>query len=102
MLNRPFRVIWLKLHIQGKRNFRFSIPISMNVLLELLDSIYDLTALICVFLSETPASRRHNPIHITKDIVAMLLELCRTITDDGPYDLVDVTADDVKVSLKIR
>jgi len=32
----------------------------------------------------------------------MLMALLSTITDDGPYDLVDVAAENVKVSIKIR
>ena len=77
-------------------------PISLNVFLELLDSILDLMSLICIFAPKPLISGSHMSVHTAKELITMVIELLCSITEDGPYDLVDVNADDVRVSIKIR
>lgn len=85
----------------GKR-FRLFFPISLNVFMELLDSTLDLMTLICIFAPKPPNSGSRISVHTVNEIIQMLIDLLGSITQDGPYDLLDVVANNVKVSIKIR
>ncbi|PKM72540.1 MAG: hypothetical protein CVU91_09135 [Firmicutes bacterium HGW-Firmicutes-16] len=102
MSNRGFRIVWFNLHTENGKKFRLSFPISLNVFRELMDSFQDLITVICLFVPKSFASKNSISIHAVKEIAVMVIELLGSITDDGPYDLVDVEADNVKVSIKIR
>ena len=102
MSNRGLRLIWIKVNTENGKKFRLSFPVSLNVFRELLDSFQDLITVMCLFVPKSYAPKNSISIHVVKDIVVMVIELLGSITDDGPYDLVDVEADRVKVSIKIR
>jgi len=102
MSNRGLRIIWLKVHTENGKRFRLSFPVSLNVFRELLDSFQDLIIVICLFVPKSFVPRNSISVHAVKEITAMLIELLGSITDDGPYDLVNVEADGVKVYIKIR
>lgn len=102
MSNKGLRIVWFNLRTEKCKHFHLAFPISFNVFRELLDSMLDLMTLMCVFAPKAPSSGSHMSVHAVKKLVRMLLELFGSITDDGPYDLVDVAADNVKVSIKIR
>lgn len=95
-------MIWFKIHTQNGKSFRLSFPITLYVLLELLDCIYDVLVLACIFVPKKPHSGSRISVHTIKELIPMLMQLLGSITKDGPYDLVDVAADNVKVSIKIR
>ena len=102
MSNKGLRVIWFRLNTGKNKGFHLSYPISMNVFQELLDSFLDLIAFACFFVTKNSKSSSHMSIHDVKELVQMLMALFGSITEDGPYDLVNVATDDVKVSIKIR
>lgn len=102
MSNRGFRIIWLKVHTENGKMFRFNFPVSLNVFRELLDSFQDLITVICLFVPKSFAPKNSISIHAVKKIIVMVIELFGSITEYGPYDLVDVDANNVKVSIKIR
>lgn len=102
MSTRALQVMWFKIQMQNGKNFRLYFPISVYVLLELLDCFLDLIEFVCLFVPKRPSSGSHISVHAIKDLIPMLMELLSTITKDGPYDLIDVEADNVKVAIKIR
>ncbi len=102
MSNSGLRIIWIKVHTENGKKFRLNFPVSLNIFRELLDSFQDLITVISLFVPKSFAPKNSIPVHAVKDIVMMVIELLGSITDDGPYDLVDVEADSVRVSIKIR
>ena len=102
MSNRGLRIVWFKIHTENGKKFRLFFPISLNVFRELLDSFDDLISVICLFTPKTFSPGASVPVRAVKDITEMLIQLLGTMTDDGPYDLVDVSADKVRISIKIR
>lgn len=102
MPNKGLQVIWIGVHTKTGKRVRLLLPISVNVIRELLDCILDCMAVICLFAPKTPRADSHISAHTVKELTCMLLEFFGSITDDGPYNLVDVTAENVKVSVKIR
>jgi len=102
MSSSGLRIVWFKLNTENGKKFRLFFPISLNVFRELLDSFIDLITVICLFAPKSIALGASIPVHAVKDTANMLMQLLGSITDDGPYDLVDVSADNVRVSIKIR
>ncbi len=102
MSSSGFRVIWLRLCLENGRSFHLHFPISLNVLLELLDSLLDIITVACIFVPKANNSRSRISIYSIKELTLMLMNLLGSITKDGPYDLVDVSANNVQVSIKIR
>lgn len=95
-------VVWLKLRKGSGRGFHLRFPIAMYVFRELLDSVLDIVALACVFVPKRKNSPSGMSVHAIRELLLMLTALLGSITEDGPYDLVDVTADNVEVQIKIR
>lgn len=95
-------MIWFKLHTQNGRNIRLSVPISLFVLRDLLDSMLDSMTLVCLFAPKAPRSGSRFSPHAVKEILRTAVAMLGSVTQDGPYDLVDVAADNVSVCVKIR
>ena len=102
MSSRGFRVIWLRLRQENGKRFHLHFPIYLNVFIELLDSFADIMAVACVFVPKRFDSRSEISVRTMRELTLMLIALLGSITDDGPYDLVDVKADNVYVSIKVR
>jgi len=102
MSNSGLKILWFRLRTDNGKKFRLFFPISLNVFRELLDSFVDLTSLACVFTPKTPKKGSHMSVRAVRELLLMLIMLLGTITEDGPYDLINVDADNVKVSIKIR
>lgn len=101
MLNKKFRILWFKLQREGNMNLCISFPIPLYIFQELIDCILDLLEFVYYI-----APNRQNPgsslsVYTVKEIVRMTINLFDSLTEDEPYDLVDVTANKVKVSIKI-
>lgn len=103
MLTKGFRLIWVKVQVDKNKHFHITFPVSMFVFLELLDSVTDLLDIACFFSSKRtiPVSPSYS-IHTIKDMVQMIDSLLDSITDSEPYDLIDVTADQVRIAISIR
>lgn len=104
MSNKSFRLLWLKLQMENNKHFYLNFPIPLYVFQELLDCILDLLTLACLVVPRTPPSSSYSSftVYTIKDIVLITMKLFDSLTEGEPYDLVDVTADNVKVSIKIR
>lgn len=104
MLNKGFRVLWVKINVDEHREIHLHFPVSLYVFQELLDCLLDLLALVCMFIPKTAPSFKSPTfyIHSSREVLQMLLKLFDSITDHEPYDLVEVSNDNVKVSIKIR
>lgn len=116
---KSFRLLWIRLETSNKRSISFSLPISLYVFQELLDCILDLLSVACFFVpkvstskvpdSKVPVSKVPNTnsssritIYSIKELVIIFMKLLESLTEDEPYELVDVTTDEVKVLIKIR
>jgi len=76
----------------------------LYILQELLDSFQDLLTATCFFIPKLPDPGSAAPITIysVKELVIMTKKLLDSLAGDEPYDLVDITTDEVKVLIKIR
>lgn len=101
MWNRSFRILWIKVHTT---HFYFSFPVSLYVFQELFDCVLDIMEFACLFLPKNPSARLPYAIsaRAVKDLIHATDKLFRSITDCEPYDLVEVNANNVLVSIKIR
>lgn len=102
MSNSGLRLVWFRLHTENGKKFRLFFPFSLNVFRELLDSFIDLLSVVCLFAPNKPDLGSRISVQTAKELIRMLLAFFGSITDDGPYDLVDISADSVRVSIKIR
>ena len=101
MWNKCLRILWFKLQIDKDKHFSLPFPIPMYIFQELLDCTFDLLTVLCVFIPRLSSYSTFSAYTI-KELVELTMKLLDSITEDGPYDLVDVTADKVRVFIKIR
>jgi hypothetical protein len=102
MLNKSFRLIWIKLQMENNIHFNLPFPIPIYIFQELLDCILDLLSLACLFAPNAPKQNTSYSIYVLKEMVQMVIKLFDSMTEGEPYDLVDVTAGQIRVSIKIR
>jgi len=104
MWNKKFRLVWFKLQRDENPHFYLSFPISLYVFQELLDSILDLLEFACLFVPNRPNrnSSASVSVYAIKELVQMTMGLFDSLIEGEPYDLVDVTADKIKISIRIR
>lgn len=95
-------MIWLKLDTKTGRGIHLHLPVSRNVLLELLDSILDLMTVCCFLAPKSPRTASHFSVCSVKESIGLLLPLLNSFSGEEPYDLVDVDTGNVKLSIKIR
>lgn len=101
---RGFHILWFQLQMEKQRHFRFPFPIPMYIFQEILDCVVDLLELVCLFVPNRSVTNTHSnfSVYAIKELVIMTCKLLDSITDYGPYDLVDVTTDQVRISIKVR
>jgi hypothetical protein len=103
MLNRGFRILWVKVQLSDTRFFHINLPISLFAFQELLDCIMDILAFLCIF---EPSN--HKPVnsflsmHTMRDLTNALIQFFDSLVGTEPYDLVEVEAEKVKISVRIR
>jgi hypothetical protein len=101
-----FRALWIRLQLEDRRFIKipFPIPIQLHIFEELLDCFLDLLIIACFFTPKgsSPHSSAHISVPLVKELVVDVIALLRSLNDDEPYDLIDVSTDKVKVSIKIR
>lgn len=103
MLNKGFRIIWVKVHVNKAKHIHLTIPISLSAFNELLECLMDLLEVICFFTPKRlTASSTTVSIHAVKELSQALIHLFDSLAGTEPYDLVDVEVENVKVSVKIR
>jgi hypothetical protein len=80
-----------------------NLPISLYAFEELTECIMDLLTFACFFV---PKGLRPSPyslsVHEAKEVMQSILRMFESLTFDEAYDLVEVEAQNVKVSIKIR
>jgi hypothetical protein len=100
MLIRGFRSLWIRLEVKDRRFIRFPFPFSILILEDLLGSILDLLTIISPFINE---SKNPYAFNITaKELVIQTLKLLNALNFSESFDLVDVSTDDVKISIKVH
>lgn len=99
-----FRLLWIKLETSNRRFISIPFPIPLYIFQELLDCFLDLLTVACFFVPKVPNpnSSSRFTIYSVKALVIIVMKLLDSLTEDEPYDLVDVTTDKVKVLIKIR
>lgn len=99
-----FRILWCNFQTEKNKDLSFTFPISLYIFQELLDSILDLLIFVCLFLPKAAHPNRSSPynIYTVKELVEMTIKSFDSLTEDEPYELVDVTAEKIKVSIKIK
>lgn len=102
MWTRGFRILWVKVDIRESTRFYLNLPISLYSFEELIDCVMDLLELACFFIPKHSSEASSVSIHSIKDTAYSIIRLLDSLTDYEPYDLVDVTAGNVKVSVRVR
>jgi hypothetical protein len=102
MLNNRSHFLLFKLHREEDKRLRLSLPIPLYIFQELFDSIADLLELACLFVPRRPALSSSFALSDIKALMQMTMTLFDSLSEGDPYDLVDVTANKIKVSVKIR
>jgi hypothetical protein len=104
MLNRGFRILWLKVNVNEKKHIHFSFPLPLFIFQDLFDSILDLMTFLSLFVPRKPVTVSSSGvgIHQVREITLSILTLVDSLTEGEPYELVDVSAENVRVSVKIR
>lgn len=102
-MTRGFRILWIKVNVTNGKHFYLNLPISLYVFEELLDCAMDLLNLICFFVpkGQSVASSQVS-VHTVRDMFRTILKLLNSLVGSEAYDLVEVEARNVKVSVKIR
>jgi hypothetical protein len=101
---KSLRFLWIKLQTPNKGFISIPFPIPLYIFQELLDCFLDLLTVACFFTPKVPDPNSSSRITIysVKTLVIMVMKLLDSLTEDEPYELVDVTTDKVKVLIKIR
>ncbi len=104
MWNKGFRILWIKVHTTGERHFYFAFPICLYLFQELFDCLLDIMEFACLFIPKNPPAHLPHTISArsVKELIHATDQLFRSLTDCEPYDLVEVNAKNVSVSIKIR
>ena len=104
MSNRGFRSLWIRLQLEDKLFLMIPFPIPLYIFEELLDSFLDILNIACFFAPKAPAPNASSRVSVplVKELVVAVIILLRSLNNDEPYDLVDVSTDKVKVLIKIR
>lgn len=99
-----FHFLRIKLQIENRRFIRIPFPIPLYSFQELLDCFQDLLTVACFFVPKVPdpGSSSSITIHSVKALNIAAMKLLDSLSEDEPYNLVDVTTDKVKVLIKIR
>lgn len=94
----------IRLQIKDRRFINIPFPIQLYIFEELLDCFLDILIIGCFFTPKVPAknSSARISIHLVKELVIDIIKLIRSLSDEEPFDLIDVRTDKVKVLIKIR
>jgi hypothetical protein len=104
MSTKSYRFLWIKLELDNRRFLRIPFPVSLYIFQELLDCFLDLLTIACLFTPKVLSSDQPSRItpYAAKTLVQIVMELFASLAGEEPYELVDVTADKVRVSIQIR
>jgi hypothetical protein len=94
------RFLSIKVKMKEPRKFHLSLPISLIVFHEILDSTNDLLTLLCVFIPRRKSNS--NSVSIAKQVVQVLNAFFLEIKEEKPFDLVDVSTEQVSVTISYK
>ena len=95
-------IIWCKVELQKSRNIRFSLPLSLTVLIELLDCAHDLLSLLYILTPKSASIYAQLSPHQIEELMSALKRLLRSMAEDGPYELLTLSADQLSLSIKVN
>jgi hypothetical protein len=111
MLSKFYPVLWISIRIREEKKFSLSLPISFFVLEELIDCAQDLLAIAVWFIPDKKLKLSDlNSINLpvqsfSPAAVSEMLQgtrnLLKSLKTSEPYNLVDVTTDNVRVLIKM-
>jgi len=101
MWSRRARIIWFALDKEDGKGFHFKYPISCNVFRELLDSFYDLAAVLCILVPAKQGDSRFS-VHTAKELIQLIMLLVGAVTENGKYDLVNAQANHMNFRLSVN
>ena len=102
MWNKKFHLLWIKLEFGKNRLSRLPVPVPLYIMEEIFDCILDLLTVVCLFVPDGHIKNTPYSIHNLKHMVQMAISLFGSLTGEEPYELVDITAKHVRVSVQIR
>lgn len=97
-----FRFLWISIKINGSKKFRLFLPISIYTFWELLDCVSDLMTFASLFVPRAIRTNKHIPFHLIEELTSSLTDLLCSITEDGPYKLLEVSHESINISIQIR
>lgn len=106
MWNRVCTILWVSVKIKEKRGFAFPVP--LNFIDELIVSTADLLSVIQIFFRKTSVPKitsGEKKFYFSPEAIKILLEsiytLLHSIKGYGPYELVAVETEEVRIVIKI-
>ncbi len=111
MLSKFYPVFWISIRIREEKKFSLSLPLSLFVIDELLDCIQDLLSIAVLFMPDKKIKLSDNkninlpaqsfsPAAVSEMLKGTRI-LLKSLKTNESYDLVDVTADNVRVLIKM-
>lgn len=94
------RFLWIKVRIKEPKRFRLSLPISLIVFDEIIDSMNDFMTILCVFVPRRKSDS--NSISIAKQAIQITNVFFQEIKEEKPFDLVDVTTEQASVTISYK
>ena len=94
--------MWIKLEFGQNRISKLPVPVPLYIMEEIFDCIQDILTVACLFTTDGKIKNTPYSIHNLKDMVQMAIKLFGSLTGEEPYELVDITAEHVRVSIQIR
>lgn len=102
---RNLRILWFKIKTDKTSHFTLTFPIPIYIFNEILDCGYDFFSLLCWLApngsKRIPTSSSLSPYAI-KHFIELTIQLLDSISEEEPYELVNVAADNVKVSIQFK
>lgn len=102
MWNNKFHLMWIKLEFGQNRISRLPVPVPLYIMEEIFDCIQDILSVACLLVPDGKIKNTPYSVHNLKDMVQMAIRLSGSLTGEEPYELVDITAQHVRVSIQIR
>jgi hypothetical protein len=102
MWNNKFHLMWIKLEFGQNRISRLPVPVPLYIMEEIFDCIQDILTVACLLAPDGKIKNTPYSVHNLKDMVQMAIRLSVSLTGEEPYELVDITAQHVRVSIQIR
>lgn len=102
MLIKRLQIIWVKVDINKGKRLCFNIPLSLYAFYEFLDCTIDLLNVANFFIPNRQQKNFTFSVHTIKVLMEELIYLIDSLIDSEPYEFVNIEAENIKVSIKIK